>query len=274
MMTLKELKTLDAPGLSGYQTMRRSHIHRDEGYFVAEGEKTIRRLLESHLRVRNLLLPEKWLEEYRPLIEKRLALGLEMDIYTVEKKRLESLTGFSFYQGILAMADIPENICPHQLLESKEKPLSFIAIEDVTNTGNMGMIARNCAGLGAELLITGARCCSPYIRGAVNASMGTIFKLPHHESSNLPGTLESLKASGMRLIGAHPREGSHSLDRSHLHGDVCVVFGSEGPGLSDEIIGLCDQTVVIPMAAGIDSLNVANATAIFLYEIHRQRQSL
>ncbi len=272
--TTQKLETLDHPGLEGYKIMRRPAIHRDAGYFVAEGEKTVRRLLQSKLRVRNLLVPEKWLEEYRPLISKRLEAGEKMDIFTADKKLLESLTGLSFYQGVLAMADIPENICLGSFLEKKQKSLSLVMVEDVTNTGNMGMIARNCAGLGADLLITGPRCCSPYIRGAVNASMGTIFDLPHHQSGNLLQTLESLKVAGVRLIAAHPREGSRPLDKSLLRGDVCVVFGSEGPGLSDEVAGFCDEAVEIPMMPGVDSLNVANAAAVFLYEIHRQRQNI
>lgn len=273
MIPTRNLLTLDIPELAAYKTMRRPQEHRDAGLFVAEGEKTVRRLLESPLRVRNLLLPPHWLEEYTPLIQKRFDSGESIDIFTADKKLLESLTGFSFYQGVLAMAEVPAPVEPIQWLATdRARPKTFVAIEDVTNTGNMGMIARNCAALGADLLIAGQRCCSPYIRGAVHASMGTIFRLPHAEPRNLRECLHSLQERGMRLIAAHPRAGSLPLTRSNLRGDVCVVFGSEGPGLTDGTLAQCDEAVEIPMTPGIDSLNVANSVAIFLYEIQRQRE--
>ncbi|MDL5046607.1 TrmH family RNA methyltransferase [Oscillatoria amoena NRMC-F 0135] len=226
MIPTRNLLTLDIPELAAYKTMRRPQEHRDAGLFVAEGEKTVRRLLESPLRVRNLLLPPHWLEEYTPLIQKRFDSGESIDIFTADKKLLESLTGFSFYQGVLAMAEVPAPVEPIQWLATdRARPKTFVAIEDVTNTGNMGMIARNCAALGADLLIAGQRCCSPYIRGAVHASMGTIFSPPPRRAAQFARVPALTSRAGNEADRRAPEGGFAPADPEQFaRGCVCGLW--------------------------------------------------
>ena len=108
-------------------------------------------------------------------------------------------------------------------------------------------------------------------RRAVRSSMGAIFRLPVIESGDLPATLHDLGARGIRCVAAHPRPTSRGLPEVDLRGPVCLVFGAEGEGLSGGVLEACRETAVIPMANGVDSLNVGGAAAAFLYEAARQR---
>ena len=101
--------------------------------------------------------------------------------------------------------------------------------------------------------------------------MGAIFKLPALESTDLAQTLQTLRAQGVRCIAAHPHTDKKVLSQADFTGDCCVVFGSEGHGLSASVLAACDEAVAIPMANEVDSLNVSAAAAVFLYEVNRQR---
>ena len=136
---------------------------------------------------------------------------------------------------------------------------------------------RNCAAFGAQALIVGETSSSPFLRRAVRNSMGTIFQLPVVElkpeltPKNLAEALRHLRAHGIRCLAAHPHTENKILSQVDFTGDCCIVFGSEGSGLSPEVLAACDEAVAVPMADGVDSLNVAAAAAVFLYEASRQR---
>jgi tRNA G18 (ribose-2'-O)-methylase SpoU len=112
---------------------------------------------------------------------------------------------------------------------------------------------------------------SPFLRRAVRSSMGTVFQLPIVESTSLIGSLRDLRARGIRCVAAHPHVKGRVLSQAELSADVCLVFGSEGHGLSPATLAECDEAVAIPMPATVDSLNVGSAAAVFLYEVNRQR---
>ena len=103
--------------------------------------------------------------------------------------------------------------------------------------------------------------------------MGTVFKLPYVRSAELPATLRVLQYGGFRVIAAHPHTNQKSITETDFSGDYCVVFGSEGFGISREVLGACSEAVAIPMQSGTDSLNVASASAVLLYEVQRQRKN-
>ena len=242
--------------------------HRQRGLFVAEGDKVVRRLLESHLTVISVLLPPKWLEALAPMLQRRPE---HIQVYVADKALLETLTGFSMYQGLLAIGRVPRQPSLDEVLSNPARPRLFVALEGLTSAENVGAVVRNCAAFGAQALITGETSTSPYLRRAVRSSMGTVFNLPIVESPNLSGTLIQLKAHGVRCIAAHPHVTGRSLKDLHLATDCCIVFGSEGYGLSPEVLATCDDAAAIPMAQSVDSLNVSSAAAVFLYETNRQR---
>jgi tRNA G18 (ribose-2'-O)-methylase SpoU len=270
MVHVQHINTLELPELAPYRTMRRQMEHRKEGIFVAESDKVVTRLLESSFEVVSLLIPEKWLERFEPLLAKRREERI--DVYLLEKEKLETLTGFTFYQGVLAVGRIPEPPTLETLLAQSARPRLFVAVEALTNAENLGGLVRNCAAFGVQGLFASETCTSPYLRRAVRGSMGTIFRVPSLEKLDLVQTIKTLQQHGIRCLAAHPHTDECTLAQAELRGDCCVVFGSEGYGISPEVLHACDQAVTIPMHPGVDSLNVGSAAAVFLYEVNRQRQ--
>jgi tRNA G18 (ribose-2'-O)-methylase SpoU len=292
MFHVEKISSLDLPELAPYRTMRRSAEHEAQGIFIAEGEKVVRRLLESRFETVSVLLPEKHLDAFRPLLNARPE---NFTVYLADKNLLEALIGFSFYQGVLAVGKIPPPASLAEILRKSPGPQLFVAIDEVSNAENIGALARNCVAFGASGLIVGETSSSPFLRRAVRNSMGAVFQLPvvelkqtrgPHESENelrscgiptpekkptLAETLRELRARGIRCIAAHPRAGGKTLSQADFSGDCCVVFGSEGHGISKTVLESCDEAVAIPMSSAVDSLNVGAAAAIFLYEVQRQR---
>jgi tRNA G18 (ribose-2'-O)-methylase SpoU len=286
MFRIEKISSLDLPELAPYRTMRRSAEHEAQGIFIAEGEKVVRRLLESHFEVASVLLPEKHLDGFRPLIEARPE---KLTVYLADKKLLEELIGFSFYQGVLAIGKIPPPVPLDAILVRSPKPRLLVAVDGLSNAENLGALARNCVAFGVQALIIGETGGSPFLRRAVRNSMGAILQLPVVEvgssrcddssgrpqvvavRKDLAQTLHTLRSRGVRCIAAHPHTDKKMLSQADFSGDCCLVFGSEGHGLSAPVLAACDEAVAIPMSPVVDSLNVGAAAAVFLYEVNRQR---
>jgi tRNA G18 (ribose-2'-O)-methylase SpoU len=285
MFHVQKITSLDLPELAPYRTMRRPLEHERQGIFVAEGEKVVRRLLESHFEVVSVLLPEKHLESFRPLLEARPE---NLNVYLADKKLLETLIGFSMYQGVLAIGEIPPPTSLDDILSKNPKPLLLVAIDALANAENLGALVRNCVAFGVQALIVGETSSSPFLRRAVRNSMGTILQLPvielaklgqrhrfaqkpHVTKLTLVECLKELRAYGIRCLAAHPHANGKTLSQADFSGDCCLVFGSEGDGISTPVLEVCDEAVAIPMPPTVDSLNVGAAVAVFLYEVNRQR---
>ena len=270
MFHVQQVDSLDHPDLAPYRTMRRPQDHHRQGIFVAEGEKVVRRLLQSHFGVVSLLIPAAWLEKLAPLLERRPE---NIPVYIADKPTLETLTGFSFYQGVLGVGRIPESAQLPDILDRSPRPLLLVALDSLTNAENLGVVMRNCTALGVHGLLVGETCSSPYLRRSVRSSMGGIFSLPAVQTTSLADTLRQLRADGIACIAAHPRPESKPVWGGDLKRDICLVFGSEGYGISEPVLEACDETLAAPMTVVVDSLNVGSATAVFLYEVLRQRQA-
>lgn len=266
--SLEAITDFDRPELAPYASMRRHEDHWHQRIFVAEGEKVVRRLLESRLEVLSVLVPEKWFLNLRDQIAARPE---PIRCFTAAKQLLEQLTGFSMYQGLLAVGRIPPAVTVAQALASSPAPRLFAAVDGLTQAENLGALVRNCVAFGTQALLVGETSNHPYLRRAVRASMATIFHLPVVESTNLAASLIELRAAGMRCVAAHPHTDRRRLPQADLARDCCIVFGSEGQGLSATVLAACDEAIAIPMPPHVDSLNVAAAAAVFLYEAHRQR---
>jgi tRNA G18 (ribose-2'-O)-methylase SpoU len=144
-------------------------------------------------------------------------------------------------------------------------------VEGLTSAENLGALVRNCAAFRTHALLVGETCGSPWLRRAVRASMGTIFNLPMVEPADLAHALRTLSEAGVHCVAAHPHVSGRTLAQADLRGDTCLVFGSEGYGLSPTVLAACGDAVAVPMPPAVDSLNVASAAAVFLYEVNRQR---
>jgi tRNA G18 (ribose-2'-O)-methylase SpoU len=269
MFHIHHIDSLDLPELAPYRTMKRPQEHRDQGIFVAEGEKVARRLLESEFPVISILLPEKWLPEFELLLAARRE---NIPVFVVRGKDvLEKLVGFSMFQGVMAVGKIPAPTSLRAVLERAPHPRLFVAVDSLTNAENLGVLVRNCVAFGVQGMLVGETCASPYLRRAVRNSMGTIFQLPVVEPPSLVGALRELRQQGVRCIAAHPHTSGKTLPQTDFSGNCCIVLGSEGDGLSRIVLEACDEAVAIRMPQTVDSLNVGNAAAVFLYEANRQR---
>ncbi|MGA3283768.1 MAG: RNA methyltransferase [Verrucomicrobiota bacterium] len=296
MFHIQKISAFDLPELRPYATMKRPLEHETQGIFVAEGVKVVRRLIESHFAIASVVLPEKWLDDFRPLLQARPE---QITIYLAEKKFLETLVGFSMFQGVLAVGKIPPPVSLDDILQKSPKPRLFVAVDALTNAENLGALVRNCVAFGVQALMVGETSSSPFLRRAVRNSMGTIFQLPVIElnhrrgelrepqpspeksvhrgtppSKTLAQALHDLRARGVRCIAAHPHTDKKFLSHADFSADCCIVFGSEGYGISASVLEACSEAVAIPMPPTVDSLNVGAAAAVFLYEVARQREKM
>lgn len=268
-LLIKPIRSLDLPELGLYMTLRRVEEHERQGVFVATNVKVIDRLLASHYEVISALLTPAWAEKFTPSLQGRREK--EIVVYVGEKALLEKITGYHLHQGAMAVGKIPPQPTLDELLACAPRPLLLVAVEGIASAENLGAVARGAAAFGAHILIVGETCVSPLQRRAVSGSMGSIFEQPFVRTKNLVATLAKLRAGGVRCIAADPGPAAKKLSAVDLRGDTCLVFGAEGPGLSDAVIAVCDDVLEIPMPRHMNSLNVAAATAVFLYEATRQR---
>jgi tRNA G18 (ribose-2'-O)-methylase SpoU len=268
ILKIQTVQSLDAPELALYLTLKRVEEHERAGVLVAANIKVVKRLLASRYIVVSALLTPAWLEKLEPQLRARAE---DIGVYVAEQKVLETITGYKLHQGALAVAKIPPLPDLETLLKNSPRPLLLAAVEGIASAENLGAVVRSCAAFGAHILIVGETCGSPFQRRAVAGSMGTIFEQPLVRAENLVETLAALRARGVRCLAAHPRPGAKKLSAVDLRGDYCLVFGAEGPGLTPAALAACDDAVEIPMPSHMNSLNVAVAAGVFLYEATRQR---
>ena len=228
MFRTEKVFSLDLPELPPYATMRRPLEHERHGIFVAEGTKVVRRLLESSFAVVSVLLPEKHLDDFRPLLEARPE---NLSVYLADKQLLEQLIGFSMYQGVLAVGKIPPPATLDEIFSKSSKPLLLAAVDGLTSAENLGALVRNCVAFGVQALIVGETSSSPFLRRAVRNSMGTILQLPvielaklgqRHQFTDKPHVTD-LTLVGMSEAIARPRRPLHR--RASAHGQKIPVAG-------------------------------------------------
>jgi tRNA G18 (ribose-2'-O)-methylase SpoU len=271
MITTISITSLNHPDLIPYRTLRQSVEQFHKGMFIAEGRIVVQRLLESpHIIVSVLTTPE-WLEDYR----ERLAARLEqITVFLGKKELLDTIVGYNLHQSIMALGKIPNHKTLYSVLAQSSSPRLFVAIDGLTNAENIGVLVRNCTAFGVQAILVGETSSSPYLRRAVRNSMGTVFKMPVVHCTNLVETLTALQhSSNVKIFAAHPHTEDDTIQSTDFSGNCCLVFGSEGNGVSPQVLSACDMLVAIPMQREVDSLNVASASAVFLYEVMRQRNS-
>ncbi|MFA5833235.1 MAG: RNA methyltransferase [Bacteroidota bacterium] len=264
--TINHINTLERPELEPYRTLRRPIEHLEQGIFVAEGEKVIVRLLESSLTVRSVLLSQDWFDIYHPLIEKNLNM---IDVFIGEKKLLETIVGHVLHQSIMGLATVPAHLLSDQFIQKTKDRSLIVLVDGITNAENMGVIVRNCVCFNVDALMVLPTSCDPYLRRSVRNSMGNIFQLPIIYIHNTRDELKRLKEKDFTIYGAHPHPKSFDIQNAMIEKKSCIVLGAEGHGISQEVLDLCDTFVKIPMREGVDSLNVASASAVMLWEVRK-----
>lgn len=270
MLTIKTILSLEESDLNPYRTLRQPLEHQRQGFFVAEGERVVARLVESALSISSVLMTQEWFEVYRQRLEEK---SESITAFVAQKNLLHSIVGFHLHQGIMAVGRIPAPVPLEAILHRSHRPFLLAAIDGIANSENLGVLVRNCAAFGVQALLVGETSSSPYLRRAVRNSMGTIFKIPVVQLLDITRTLTELHSlHGINVVAAHPHTDQQSIDAIDFRHDCCVVFGSEGNGISAEVLSACNAAAAIPMQLGVDSLNVASASAVLLYEVMKQRR--
>jgi len=265
---------LEDPGddrLADYVNLRgpawRRVWERRRGIFVAEGEKVVARLLATPgWRVRSVLVADDRWDRYRALAA---AAPDDVPIWRASQAVIDRLTGFNLHRGLLAAADRPAPVPWRQRLPPTGR---LLVVEDVNDQENLGSLFRSAAALGVDALLTSPGTCDPLYRRTVRVSMGATFRLPFAELAPWPAGLTELVALGWSLAALTPGPAAEPLEGAAaeaLRGRerVAVLVGAEGPGLSEGALGAATERVRVPMAAGVDSLNVAVAAAIALHAL-------
>jgi tRNA G18 (ribose-2'-O)-methylase SpoU len=272
LITTIPISSINQRDLAPYRTLRQSVEHLRQGIFVAESEKVVQRLIESQFIILSVLTTPEWLEHYRSLLNARPE---SIQVFIAEKSFLETIVGFHLHQGIMALGKIPEPTNLNSVLTQSKPPWFCVAVDGLTNSENLGVLVRNCAAFGVHVILVGETSSSPYLRRAVRNSMGAIFKLPILHCDNLAQTLRTLNGNHQfKIFAAHPHSDENKIQQIDFSGNCCIIFGSEGSGISPNVLKVCDLAVAIPMQLGVDSINVASASAVFLYEVMRQRNRI
>jgi tRNA G18 (ribose-2'-O)-methylase SpoU len=267
-LNIRPASEADDADLQPYRTLRRRKDLERHNLFVVEGSNTVIRFLESDYPVVSLLITEEWLEKLTPLLDRRDDI---IEVFTATKPQFEELTGFSTYQGVKALGRIHKLETLDSVLRSTSQPRLFVALDGISNSENLGVIIRNCAGFGVQAALVGDTSASPFLTRAIRTSMGAVFRMPTLDNLNLPASLRRIRQHGIRCLAAHPSARNVTLYNTNLTDDCCLVFGSEGEGISSEVLAECDDAIAIPTHGQLDSLNVSSAVAAFLCEAQRQR---
>ena len=241
---------------------------RGESIFLAEGDLLVTRLLQSQFRVRSILAVERFLERLE------VAIPDNISVYVVDEKTLQDIVGFGFYQGVMALGErelFPKTASIIELSEKAPPDGVWVILPNTLKPDNLGLIFRSCAALGARGVILGEQCCDPFSRRALRVSMGGVLQVPIFKSDTLANDMYSLRdEAGFELCATVLDDEAVSLyDCKNWAKRVGFVFGHEFSGLSEPWLSCCTKKIMIPIAPGVDSLNLGVSVGVFLYEYNR-----
>ena len=260
-----------APELDVYARLTENQLlnraHPEEGMFIAESPKVIERALDAGCIPVSLLMETKHVQgEAKEMIER---CG-DIPVYTAEFDVLTKLTGFALTRGALCAMYRPKLRTPQEICRDARR---IAVLENVVNPTNVGAIFRSAAALNMDAVLLTPACSDPLYRRAIRVSMGTVFQIPWtyigEKAVDWSNDMGQLRQMGFQTVAMALREDSLGIDDKRLHAvdKLAILLGNEGEGLADETLAQCDYTVRIPMSHGVDSLNVAAASAVAFYEL-------
>ncbi|GAA3194871.1 MULTISPECIES: TrmH family RNA methyltransferase [Streptomyces] len=271
----------DDPRLSDYTGLTDVALRRRrepaEGLFIAEGEKVIRRARHAGYEMRSMLLSAKWVDVMRDVIDE-----VPAPVYAVSPALAEQVTGYHVHRGALASMQRKPLPDPASLLAPGSGAASPVdrqggagrrvaIFEDIVDHANMGAAFRNAAALGVDAVFLTPRCADPLYRRSVKVSMGAVFHVPWTRLTSWPEEIELFRRDGFVTAALCLNDKSVAIEElaARRYEKLALLLGTEGDGLSVEALRAADEWVRIPMAAGVDSLNVAAASAVAFYATRR-----
>ena len=270
MADIREITDFSAPELDIFARLRENQLANwecaEKGIFIAESPKVIATALDAGYEPLSLLMERRHIEgDAQPI----LARCGGIPVYTAERETLARLTGFELTRGVLCAMRRPglssvEDICAGAA--------RIVVLESVQNPTNVGAIFRSAAALGMDAVLLTPGCSDPLYRRSARVSMGTVFQIPWTFTGDWPGEgMAQLRRLGFRTAAMALSDDSVSIDDRRLMAEekLAVILGSEGDGLTETTIARCDYTVKIPMYHGVDSLNVAAASAVAFWQLRK-----
>ena len=265
-MNVIEIVDADDPRLADYRDLTDVALRRvlepGGGLYIAESAKVLERALRAGHHPRSVLVQQKWLPDVAVLLGDDSATP----VYVVAPKVAESLTGYAVHRGALAAMHRPP---PASVADVVAGARTVVVLEDIVDHTNVGAAFRSAAALGADAVLISPRCADPLYRRSVRVSMGTVFQVPWTRLPEWPEARSILSGLGFHLAALALSEDAVSVDEFAIDRPerVALLMGSEGDGLSRRALQAADTVVTIPMAGGVDSLNVAAATAVAIWAL-------
>lgn len=256
-MPLEPAADLDDPRLADYRHLReptrRMGVERACGIFTVEGHLSVEALLRSPYPVRSVLVTEPQAERYA---------DLEVPVFALPSRAIEALTGVHFHRGVLAVADRPPLPSVGEVAAGARRLLVLEGVNDHENTGSL---FRNAAAFGVDAVVLDPTAADPLYRRATRVSLGHVLRVPFARAARWPEGLDELRREGFTLVALSPTADEPLRHLVAAPPDrAALLVGAEGAGLSDAALAAVDRQVRIPMAPGVDSVNVATAAAIVL----------
>ena len=277
MPNIIEITDFTAPELDVYARLTEAQLlNREEpakGMFIAESPKVSERALDAGCQPVSLLMERKHIDGQAKEVIERCG---DIPVYTSDLDILTKLTGFQLTRGVLCAMRRPQLKSVEETVKDARR---IVILENVMNPTNVGAIFRSAAALGMDAVLLTPGCSNPLYRRAARVSMGTVFQIPWtfigSEMADWPGPgMEKLRQLGFKTAAMALRSDSISIDDPVLLEEekLAIVLGSEGDGLTNDTIADCDYTVLIPMYHGVDSLNVAAASAVAFWQLRNQHK--
>jgi len=275
MPNIIEITDFHAPELDPYarltQNQLRNRLEPEKGIFIAESPKVIDRALDAGYKPVSLLMERKQITGPAAGILSRCG---DAPVYTADREMLAELTGFELTRGVLCAFHRP---VPRPVEELCKNARRVAVLEGIVDSTNVGAIFRSAAALNMDAVLINPSCCDPLCRRAVRVSMGTVFQVPWGQLGETPADwpekgMDILHSLGFKTAAMALSDRSVSIDDEQLAKEPkpAIVLGTEGDGLAAGTIASCDYTVKIPMSHGVDSLNVAAASAVAFWQLGRQ----
>jgi tRNA G18 (ribose-2'-O)-methylase SpoU len=261
-LNVTQIDDLADPRLEDYRDVRDERLRERGGAFAVESRAVVRRLLrERRFRLRSLLLTARALDTVRELLDETTA------VYVAPNTLIREVVGFNFHRGCMGIAERGVPLVLEDVLATA--PRTLVVCERLSNPDNVGGVFRNAMAFGVDAVVLSPGCADPLSRKVVRVSMGGSVRLPFVETIEWPAALDRVRAAGCTVVALTTRAGTDLR-----HGDpparLALLVGSEGDGLTAAALAGADRRVTIPMAPGVDSLNVAVASAIALYSLRRE----
>ena len=275
MPNIIEITDFHAPELDPYarltQNQLRNRLEPEKGIFIAESPKVIDRALDAGYKPVSLLMERKQITGPAAGILSRCG---DAPVYTADREMLAELTGFELTRGVLCAFHRP---APRPVEELCKNARRVAVLEGIVDSTNVGAIFRSAAALNMDAVLINPSCCDPLCRRAVRVSMGTVFQVPWGQLGETPADwpekgMDILHSLGFKTAAMALTDLSVSIDDAALAAEpkLAIVLGTEGDGLAHTTIAACDYTVRIPMSHGVDSLNVAAASAVAFWQLGKQ----